>query len=81
MQSSNTQRLTECFRQVFPQVPPASIGGASQSTVAEWDSVAQITLLSLVGESFGLEIDFEEFENATSFATILEFIDSRTGNA
>ena len=35
--------------------------------MADWDSVAQVTLLTVIGEEFGIEVDFEEFEGATSF--------------
>jgi len=38
--------------------------------MADWDSVAQVTLLTVIGEEFGIEIDFEEFEGATSFEEI-----------
>jgi acyl carrier protein len=62
-----TTKLTRCFSLAFPSLPAESIPAASVQTVPEWDSIAQITLLTLIGEEFGLQVDFEEFEDALSF--------------
>jgi len=64
-------RLQNCFQTVFPDLDAASIPTASVERVAGWDSIAQLTLLNLVGEEFGIDIDFEEFAGATSFEAIL----------
>ncbi len=37
-------------------------------------TLAHVTLLSLIGEAFSIDIDFEQFEEATSFAAILDLI-------
>jgi acyl carrier protein len=80
MQGTNSERLVECFEKVFPDLSRSDIVAATSENVAAWDSIAQITLLSLTGEAFGIDIDFEEFEGATSFAAILELMNARTGN-
>jgi acyl carrier protein len=54
---------------------------ATAENVGEWDSVMQIRLLSVVGEEFGIEIDFEEFEGATSFEAILDRLRQRGASA
>jgi acyl carrier protein len=64
-------RLTQCFLAVFPGLDPVQVSSASVDTVKEWDSVLHVTLLSIIGEEFGLEVDFERFEGATSFQAIL----------
>lgn len=78
MPDPDFERLTACFQQVFPGLNPAEIPTATHETVAGWDSIHQVTLLSLLGEEFGIDVDFEEFEGATSFPAILEFVRSRT---
>jgi acyl carrier protein len=80
MQDAQHDRLVGCFEQVFPNLSRSTIPTCTHSTVAAWDSIAQITLMSVIGEAFGIEIDFEEFEDATSFAAILEILRARTGN-
>ena len=66
------ERLAACFASVFPKLDPSRIPTASAATVPEWDSLAHVNLFSLIGEEFGIEIDFDEFEGATSFAAIAE---------
>lgn len=60
-------KLERCFALTFPRLDPSQYATASAETMADWDSVAQVTLLTVIGEEFGIEIDFEEFEGATSF--------------
>lgn len=64
------EKLTRCFAAVFPQLGPEEIPAATAENTAGWDSVAQVTLLSAIGEEFGIEMDFEAFEGATSFSVI-----------
>lgn len=66
------ERLAKCFSLVFPSLPPDQIPSATAENVSGWDSVAQVNLLSLIGEEFNMDIDFEEFEGATSFGTLLD---------
>lgn len=63
-------KLERCFALTFPKLDRARIPSASATAMSEWDSVANISLLTLVGEEFGIEIDLEDFEDATSFAAI-----------
>jgi acyl carrier protein len=64
-------KLEQCFRIAFPALDPVGIPLASVDRVPQWDSVAQITLLNLIGEEFAIDIDFEEFEGATSYPEVL----------
>jgi acyl carrier protein len=64
------ERLTKCFALVFPNLQPGQIPSASAENLKEWDSVAQVNLLSVIGEEFEMDIDFEDFEGATSFAAL-----------
>lgn len=80
MQDARREQLVGCFEQVFPNLSRSTIPTCTQSTVAVWDSIAHVTLMSLIGEEFGIEIDFEEFEDATSFAAVLDMVRARTGN-
>jgi acyl carrier protein len=76
--NSNAARLTTCFTTVFPELPEAEIPQATISTVARWDSVATVTLLSLVGEEFGIEVDFDHFEELTSFQGLLHYVEEHS---
>lgn len=67
-------RLQTCFTKVFPELTRDEITHASVDSVAKWDSMASITLLSLVGEEFGTDLDMDDFEQFTSYEGILEYL-------
>lgn len=71
------QRLTGCFQLVFPDMPEAAIASASQATVAEWDSVAAITLVSVVEEEFGISLDLDDLADLDSFERVAEYVSQR----
>ncbi|MBV8819468.1 MAG: acyl carrier protein [Acidobacteriaceae bacterium] len=75
------ERLVRCFERIFPDLDPNAIPGANTKNTAAWDSIAQVTLVSLIGEEFGIDIDFEEFEEATSFDAVLQVVRARVANA
>jgi acyl carrier protein len=67
-------RLTRCFAVVFPDLSPDRIPLASQPDVPGWDSVAAITLLTVVEEEFGIKIDLELLPDLDSFAALSEHL-------
>lgn len=67
-------KLAHCFSLAFPQMDPSQYATASAENTAAWDSVAHVMLLTLIGEEFGVEVDFEEFEGATSFEALAQRI-------
>jgi acyl carrier protein len=78
---SNQQRLVRLFEGVFPDLPPAKIPLATQENVSAWDSVAAITLLNLIEEEWGMEVDFAEVAELTSFDKILEYLNQRAAKS
>jgi acyl carrier protein len=70
-------RVARCFTNVFPGLLPEAISGASTSSLAAWDSVAHIRLLSSVAEEFGLELEMEDFDQLVSYPLILGYVESR----
>jgi len=71
------QRLTKCFQLVFPELPEAAIAGASTATVEAWDSVAAITLMNVVEDEFGLEMDLDDLANLDSFEKLHAYLQQR----
>jgi acyl carrier protein len=61
------QRLVDCFAAVFPNLPADQLPAATAETVAEWDSVAQVTLIAAVEEEFGISIDPNAYGSLVSF--------------
>jgi acyl carrier protein len=68
------QRLENLFSTVFPDLPSQKIRQASQNSIETWDSVAAITLLNLIEEEFGIQMDFEDIGDLTSFSSIAEYL-------
>lgn len=71
------QRLKNLFETVFPDLPPNKIENATQESVETWDSVAAITLLNLIEEEFGIEMDLDHAAELTSFSKILVYLKER----
>jgi acyl carrier protein len=78
---SAEERLVRAFQAVFPDLPAGKIRTASQETVETWDSVAAITLINVIEEEFGIEIDFDDLDDLTSFPAILSYVEARTTRA
>lgn len=75
--SDYNEKLAECFKGVFPQMESADIPLASTKTTAEWDSVAQITLIAIVEEAFDIDVAPEEIEQLVSFELLLDFVKNK----
>ncbi len=71
-------QLISCFQIVFPDLPEDRIPEASQQTVMSWDSVAAITLVSVIDEQFDIQMDFEVLPELDSFTKILDYVENLT---
>jgi acyl carrier protein len=67
-------RLVKCFAAVFADLPPAEIPTATPMTVAAWDSIANVTLVAVVEEEFGIAVDADDLEHLTSFEALLDYL-------
>jgi acyl carrier protein len=65
------ERLTKCFSAVFPELSPDEIVNASSELTGDWDSMSAVTLLAVVQEEFGIDLEVDGMENFASFETIL----------
>lgn len=74
-------RLQTCFKRVFPNLPDQEILRARIGETPEWDSLATVTLFSLIDEEFGLSLDIDDFEETMSFQGLLTRIQDSTVGA
>lgn len=74
------ERLAGCFAVVFPDLRAGEIPRASHTSVANWDSLATVTLVSVIEEEFNLPIPAEDFESMISFELVLDCLRRRTVN-
>jgi acyl carrier protein len=71
------QRLTNCFQVAFPDLPPEAITAASTATIAAWDSVAAITLMNVIEDEFGFEMDLDDLADLESFDKVCAYVQKR----
>ena len=67
-------RLDRCFALVFPDVPDAAIRSASVDTLPAGDSLAGVTLLAVLDEEFGVQVDPTLLPDLTSYAAVLDHL-------
>jgi acyl carrier protein len=69
-------RLTQCLSAYFSGLSAEEIPRASMATVGEWDSMASVTLIAIVGEEFGFEVPPEDYEKFVSYELILDYLEN-----
>jgi acyl carrier protein len=70
------QRVTNCFSTVFPDLTEEEIHRASQEKVSSWDSIAAITLVNVIEDEFGTQLDLDILPELTSFDLVLNHVES-----
>lgn len=70
-------RLVRCFSSVFPDLSTEQICEASVDSLPAWDSLAAVTLVAVIQEEFGLQIDLADLPALTSFATVRNYVRER----
>ena len=73
-------KAARCFTRVFPDLKAEDVSRASTASMAAWDSVAQVTLLSTISEEFGVEFEMEDFEQLVSYPLIVDHLESKLGH-
>jgi acyl carrier protein len=63
----------------FPSLSPEEIARANVNSVGSWDSMATLTLTSLIEEEFSISIDPDDREELSSFELILDYLRSDKG--
>jgi acyl carrier protein len=68
------ERLVRCFSAVFPELSVAEILHLKQSSTQRWDSIASVTLLSVIEEEFEASVLVNDEIGELSFAAILQYV-------
>ena len=71
---NNLEKYKKAFMEVF-EVDETALGGDfSSDTVEKWDSVSQMTLVTVLEESFDIMIDIDDIYELTSFDKGMEVL-------
>ena len=68
---SDRYRLARCFQAAIPELLDDQLDRATPASVPTWDSIANVTLLALIEEEFGVPLHLHE-QSALSFEGILD---------
>lgn len=58
------------------EMPEADVEKASMETVSKWDSIGQMSLIALVEDAFGIEMEPDEIMRFTTYEAGLEILKS-----
>jgi len=68
-------RLVKCFSAVFPDLKESEVIRATSQSVEGWDSLASLTLLTVLEEEFVISIDPESLTEFVSFEGVLAILE------
>ena len=70
-------RVEQCFRTAFPDLPEEELPRATMSSVAQWDSLSMLVLVSLIEEEFGLQIPADDLGDFVSLELIVDYLQNK----
>jgi acyl carrier protein len=79
--TNTKERVALCFTNVFPAIKQDEIPKASVTSLATWNSIAHVTLLSSLAEEFGVDFEIEDFETLVSYPLIVEHLEKKFPDA
>jgi len=71
------QRLAALFRATFPDLDEKDLRQVTRDSIASWDSIAAVTLVTLIEDEFGEEFDLDSAAQWTSYIQIREELGKR----
>jgi len=75
------QRLVRCFAAVFPGVSDDELARATTDRLPAWDSVANVMVVAVVEQEFGVQIPLDGLETLSSFDAIRSFLAEQTSSS
>jgi acyl carrier protein len=72
--NDNDDRLMRCFASVFPSAGRDEIKTAKLDAISGWDSLRGVTLLAVLDEEFGIQIDLGELLELGSYEGIRQHL-------
>jgi acyl carrier protein len=67
-------RVADCFCAVFPTHSREELLTAKRESIAEWDSLAGVTLFTLVEQEFGVPVDLLALEHMDSVDAVTAYV-------
>ncbi len=80
MESEDIKIIEDIFRSVFELGDAIDVGSISRDERQNWDSMAQVALVSALDDEFDLVIAIEDAIRITSFSTCLSVVEGYLEN-
>ena len=77
MEDSDIQKLNSIFISIFDLSEESNLENLSKLSYPEWDSLAQVSLISAIANEFSIEIDGSEFELFTSYSAVKILLENK----
>ncbi|HWF38898.1 MAG TPA: acyl carrier protein [Candidatus Acidoferrales bacterium] len=74
--NENDERLIRCFAAVFPDLSAQQIRNTSAET-SDWNSLAAVTLVTLIEEEFGISIGMLDLAELDSFSAFERYVSAK----
>ena len=71
---SDDDRLIRCFASAFPDATRDEIRTAKFDAMPGWDSLRGVTLLAVLDEEFGIQIDLQELLALETFDSVKRYL-------
>jgi acyl carrier protein len=68
------ERLVQCISSIFPALTDQEIRGANLEELVAADSLAAVTLVALIDDEFGVDMDLEGLVQLGSFEGICDYL-------
>ena len=75
--SDENDRLVRCFASVFPTLSEGEIRTSAVAALFDLDSFAGVTLVSLIDQEFGVNVDLSDLLKLGSYQAIEEFLQQK----
>ena len=75
--NEDDDRLLRCFVAAFPSATGDEIRNAKFDVMTGWDSLRAVTLLSILDEEFGVQIDLPELLELETFDSVKRYLSQR----
>jgi acyl carrier protein len=78
--TESQDRLVRCFSSVFPTLSEAEIRASDVVPLFDLDSLAGVTLVTLIDQEFGVNVDLPDLLELGSFEAISQFLRKRNAS-
>jgi acyl carrier protein len=75
--SEQDDRLVRCFASVFPTLSEEEVRASNVVPLVDLDSLAGVTLVTLIDQEFGVNVELPDLLELGSFEAISQFLRKR----